>query len=111
MSKVDLSFAIPAYNLESSIEDVLYTLAEAVKSETLEYEIVVVHNGTKNKTLSKAMTFASKNGHVKVLSYTENVRKGYAVKTGFMLVTSEVVILADSDMDIDLAHVTFKPFR
>jgi dolichol-phosphate mannosyltransferase len=106
MSKVDLSFVIPAYNEEGSIEDALGTIDDAVKSKKLQYEIVVVDDGSKDKTLSKALTYASKNGHVKVVSYTKNAGKGYAVKTGFMQTTGEVVIFADSDLDIDLRIIS-----
>ena len=52
--------------------------------KNLSYEIVVVNDGSADETLAKAKTYAGKNGHVKVISYSENVGKGYAVKTGFM---------------------------
>jgi len=106
LSKLDLSFVIPAYNEEGLIEDALGTLDEAVKSKKLQYEIVVVDDGSKDKTLSKAMTYASKNGHVKVVSYTKNLGKGYAVKKGFMQAVGEVVIFVDSDLDINLKGIS-----
>jgi dolichol-phosphate mannosyltransferase len=106
LSKLDLSFVIPAYNEEGSIEDALGTLDETVKSKKLQYEIVVVDDGSKDKTLSKAMTYASKNGHVKVVSYTKNLGKGYAVKKGFMQAVGEVVIFVDSDLDINLKGIS-----
>ena len=106
LSKLDLSFVIPAYNEECSIEDALGTLDEAVKSKKLQYEIVVVDDGSEDETLLKAMTYASKNGHVKVVSYTKNAGKGYAVKAGFMRTAGEVVIFADSDLDIDLRIIS-----
>jgi glycosyltransferase involved in cell wall biosynthesis len=106
MSKVDLSFVVPAYNEEGSIEDALGTIDDAVKSKKLHYEIVVVDDGSRDRTLSKAKTYASKNGHVRVVSYTKNVGKGYAVKTGFMQTNGEVVVFADSDLDIDLRVIS-----
>jgi glycosyltransferase involved in cell wall biosynthesis len=106
LSKVDLSFVIPAYNEESSIEDALNTLDEAVKNKKLQYEIVVVDDGSKDKTLSKAITYASKNGHVKVVNYNKNMGKGYAVKAGFMQATGDIVVFADGDRDIDLSIVS-----
>ena len=66
------------------------------------YEIVVVDDGSKDRTFSRATRYANSNGHVKVLTYPRNLGKGYAVKTGFMQATGEVVVFADSDMDIDL---------
>ena len=106
MSEVDLSFVIPAYNEEDAIEDALDTIDEVVKNKKVQYEIVVVDDGSKDKTLLKAMTYANRNGHVKVVSFNKNMGKGYAVKMGFMQATGEVVIFADSDKDIDLSIVS-----
>jgi glycosyltransferase involved in cell wall biosynthesis len=106
MSQVELSFVIPAYNEEDSIETALGTLDGVVKDKRLPYEIVVVDDGSKDKTLSRAITYASTNGHVKVISYTQNEGKGYAVRTGFMQTKGDVVVFADSDMDIDLGAVS-----
>jgi glycosyltransferase involved in cell wall biosynthesis len=106
MSEVELSFVIPAYNEEDAIEDALGTLDEAVKNKKLQYEIVVVDDGSKDKTLLKAMAYASMNCHVRVVSYNKNMGKGYAVKAGFMQATGEVVVFADSDMDVDLGTVS-----
>jgi len=106
MSKVELSFVIPAYNEESFIENALGTLDEAVKNRKLPYEIVVVDDGSNDKTLLRATTYANRNGHVRVVSYNNNVGKGYAIKKGFMQTNGDVVVFADSDMDIDLCTVT-----
>jgi len=106
MSQADLSFVIPAYNEEDAIEDALDTIDEVVKNKKVQYEIVVVDDGSKDKTLLKAMTYANRNGHVKVVSFNKNMGKGYAVKMGFMQATGEVVIFADSDKDIDLSIVS-----
>ena len=106
MSKVELSFVIPAYNEESFIENALGTLDEAVKNRKLHYEIVVVDDGSNDKTLLRATTYANRNGHVRVVSYNNNVGKGYAIKKGFMQTNGDVVVFADSDMEIDLCTVT-----
>lgn len=105
MSQVELSFVIPAYNEEDSIEDALGTLDEVVRTKKLPYEIIVVNDGSKDKTLPKAITYASRNGHVKVLSHPKNMGKGHAVTTGFMQTTGDIVVFADSDMEINLGIV------
>jgi glycosyltransferase involved in cell wall biosynthesis len=106
MSQVELSFVIPAYNEEDSIATALGTLDGVVKDKRLPYEIVVVDDGSQDKTLSRAIKYASRNGHVKVISYTQNEGKGYAVRAGFMQTKGDVVVFADSDMDIDLGTVS-----
>jgi glycosyltransferase involved in cell wall biosynthesis len=66
--QVKLSLIIPAYNEEGSIEGVLGTLDQLVKSQRLPYEIVVVDDGSRDKTL-KATRYASRNGGVRVLRW------------------------------------------
>jgi glycosyltransferase involved in cell wall biosynthesis len=106
MGQIDLSFVIPAYNEEDSIEVALFTLDGVVKNKKLPYEIVVVDDGSKDKTLLKAIAYAKRNDHVRVVSYNKNLGKGHAIKTGFMQATGEVVIFTDSDRDIDLGTVS-----
>jgi glycosyltransferase involved in cell wall biosynthesis len=105
MVQVDLSFVVPAFNEEASIETALSGLDEIVKSRNLPYEIVVVDDGSSDDTLHKAQSYASRNGHVKVITYSTNLGKGYAVKKGFIEANGQIVVFVDSDMDIDLATI------
>ena len=106
MGRTDLSFVIPAYNEEDSIEAALITLDDVVKNKKLQYEIVVVDDGSRDETFSKAMAYAKRNGHVKVIRCKKNMGKGHAIQTGFMQATGEVVVFADSDMEIDLSMIS-----
>jgi glycosyltransferase involved in cell wall biosynthesis len=102
MGQVELSFVIPAYNEEVFIEDTLGTLDTVIREKTVQYEIVVVDDGSKDKTFAKALEYSRRNGHVKVIHYARNVGKGFAIKTGVMESTGDVVIFIDGDMEIDL---------
>jgi glycosyltransferase involved in cell wall biosynthesis len=106
MVQVALSFVVPAYNEEDFIEDTLSTLEAVIKNKNLPYEIVVVDDGSLDGTLAKAARYAKRNGHVKVISYAKNIGKGHAVKTGFMEATGDVVVFADSDMEINLETIS-----
>jgi glycosyltransferase involved in cell wall biosynthesis len=106
MSRVELSFVMPAYNEGDSIEGSLDTLDRVVKDAGLRYEIVVVDDGSLDSTRLKAINYASRNGHVRVVSYSKNVGKGYAVKKGFMQAEGDAVVFVDSDLEIDLEKVS-----
>jgi dolichol-phosphate mannosyltransferase len=106
MSQLDLSFVVPAYNEEDYIENTLGTIDAIVMGKKLSYEIVVVNDGSADGTLIRAKTYAGKNGHVRVISYCKNAGKGFAVKTGFMKATGNVVFFADSDMEINLSKIS-----
>jgi len=105
MSQVDLSFVVPAYNEENFIEGTLGTIDTVVMKKCFSYEIVVVDDGSADKTLINAKKYAGRNGHVRVISYSKNLGKGHAVKTGFMNAKGNVVFFTDSDMEIDLEKI------
>ncbi len=106
MGQVELSFVVPAYNEENFIENTLEALDNVVKDKLVPYEIVVVDDGSKDQTLAKAMKYAKRNGHVKVVGYVKNMGKGNAVREGFMQATGEIVVFADSDLEIDLSTIS-----
>jgi glycosyltransferase involved in cell wall biosynthesis len=106
MSEVELSFVLPAYNEEDSIEGALDVLDRAVKDTGLRYEVVVVDDGSLDSTRLKAIKYAAKNGHVRVIGYDKNLGKGNAIKEGFMRAGGDAVVFVDSDMEIDLKRVS-----
>jgi dolichol-phosphate mannosyltransferase len=106
MNQVELSFVVPAYNEEDYIEDMLGTIDAVIADKKLPYEILVVNDGSRDETLTNARRYAGRNGHVRVVTYRKNVGKGYAVKTGFMKTNGNIVIFADSDMEIDLTVIS-----
>jgi glycosyltransferase involved in cell wall biosynthesis len=106
MGQVELSFVIPAYNEEVFIEDTLGTLDLAIKEKMFQYEIVVVDDGSKDNTFLKAVEYSKRNSHVKVIRYARNTGKGFAIKTGVMESTGDVVIFIDGDMEIDLNTIS-----
>ena len=106
MDQVEFSVVVPAFNEGNSIEAALIDLDDEFKCGNRSYEIVVVDDGSLDNTLVKALLYARKNDHVKVLSYSENNGKGCAVKTGFMKCNGEFVFFADSDQEIDMCVIS-----
>jgi glycosyltransferase involved in cell wall biosynthesis len=106
MTQLELSFVVPAYNEEDIIEDMLGSIDDIIANKNIPYEILVVDDGSRDSTLARAKRYAGKNGHVRIVSYSKNVGKGHAVKTGFMKASGNVVVFADSDMEIDLEVIS-----
>jgi glycosyltransferase involved in cell wall biosynthesis len=102
MGQVELSVVVPAFNEGRSIESALANLDDVFKREEWSYEIVVIDDGSSDNTLMKALLYARKNIHVRVLSSQDNNGKGYALKTGFMKSIGDLVIFADSDLEIEV---------
>jgi len=104
---LQLSLVMPAYNEERTIEEVVSRVDNVVKEMGLRYELIVVDDGSIDKTRIKVRNYARNNGHVKVVGYNKNVGKGYALMTGFLHAIGDKVVFVDSDADInprDIAH-------
>jgi len=102
MEKV--SIIIPAYNEEKRIEETLNEnlkfFKELKKKKILDFEIIVVVNGSKDRTVDIVKRISQKN---KELKYMDLVRgaKGYAVIEGFkeaLKGDSDLIGFKDADM-------------
>lgn len=97
----ELSLVLPTYNEKDAIVEVLERVDRVVRQACLTYELIVVDDGSVDDTRRKVIAYANDNGHVKVMGYGKNVGKGHAIKTGFTHAKGDVVVLMDSDLDID----------
>lgn len=106
MGQVELSFVMPAHNEGDSIVGALSSLDHALRTSQLRYEVVVVDDGSVDRTRVNAIKYANQNGHVRVIGYKSNVGKGYAVRNGFMSATGDAVVFVDSDLEIGLEQIS-----
>ncbi|MEM3833352.1 MAG: glycosyltransferase family 2 protein [Thermoprotei archaeon] len=96
-----LSVILPAYNEGDTIQEAIGKIDRILKNVKLDYELIVVDDGSLDDTRMKAVNYANNNAHVRVIGYGRNMGKGYAMKTGFEHAKGDSVIFLDSDLDID----------
>jgi glycosyltransferase involved in cell wall biosynthesis len=94
-----VSIIIPAYQLEKCIDLTVRRVSTLLDKMGLDYEIIVVDDGSSDNTWMKAMN-ACNNGRVKVLRYSVNRGKGYALLYGFKHSHGDHVVFFDGDLDI-----------
>nr|MDO8046132.1 glycosyltransferase family 2 protein [Candidatus Baldrarchaeota archaeon] len=87
-----ISVVIPAYNEEKTIGEVLSKTISVMESLGRPYEIIVVDDGSTDRTLEVASTYK-----VTVLSNGRNKGKGYALRKGFQHARGDVIVTIDSD--------------
>ena len=87
-----VSVIIPCYNEEGNVEECVKRVPEFPWS----YEILVVDDGSKDRTSEIAKGIKRKN--LRVIRYEKNRGKGYAVRTGIEKAEGEIVIIQDADM-------------
>ncbi len=96
-----ISFVIPAFNEDNGIAGVVEGLRGAMRRQGREYEILLVDDGSTDFTFHKAKKLERlHNGEVRVLSYSENRGKGFALRYGFEHSRGELVFFMDADGDL-----------
>lgn len=95
-----LSIVIPAYNEEKRIANTIMETCKTMDSFYISYEIIIVNDGSKDRTFEEASRIEQTRNNVKVVHYTQNGGKGNAIKFGCKFVTGDIVTFLDADLDL-----------
>ncbi len=94
---------VPAYNESKNIENTLKVLGNFLADQGLEYEIVVVDDGSRDQTGILARKLGLE--HVKVVRYQTNMGKGYAMRTAFFQSSGDIIAFFDAGLDFQPDHI------
>lgn len=95
-----LSIVIPAYNEEKTVGIVLDKLKE-LKIPGFEKEIIVVDDGSKDKTAKIVTEKEKKIRGLRLIVHDKNKGKGAAVATGLRSATGDILMIQDADLEYD----------
>ena len=90
------SVIIPCYNEQDNIEDAIRRIPLMGK----ETEIIVVNDGGTDNTVQKVKELQDKYPNLKLVDYTPNHGKGYAVRYGMARSKGDIIAFMDSGMDL-----------
>ena len=93
-----ISLVVPCYN-EQEVINLFYAEIQKVKKdfENVEFEIIFVNDGSKDKTL-ELMRELSKNDDVRYVSFSRNFGKEAAMYAGLEASTGDYVAIMDADL-------------
>jgi len=92
------SIVIPAYNEEARLGDTLEKVLSYVHAQAWSAEIVVVNDGSLDKTAEIIRAFGAKDPIVRLVENPGNCGKGYSVRNGILNTRGEVIIFSDADL-------------
>lgn len=93
-----LSVVVPAYNEETRLPRSLARLREYYDAQDYPYDVTIVSDGSKDGTAKLVSEFAAANPQFRLIDYSPNHGKGYAVRTGMLAAKGDLILFCDADL-------------
>ncbi len=97
-SRVWLSVVVPCYNEEDNVDGLLAALGSALGALTSDYEVVLVDDGSKDRTLPLLRAAAQRDPRVRYVALSRNFGKEAAMLAGLRRARGEAVAVVDADL-------------
>jgi len=100
-----LSVIIPAYNEEKRLPHSLRKKDEYLRKQLYDYEIIVVNDGSKDKTAQVVQALIPEIKGLRLIDNEINIGKGGGVKKGVLDAKGDYIIYTDADNATSMDHI------
>ena len=100
-----LSIFFPAYNDSGTIASLVITALRTARELTPDHEVIVVNDGSADKTAEILDEFARTYPQVRVVHHETNRGYGGALRSGFASATRDLIFYTDGDAQYDPAEM------
>jgi glycosyltransferase involved in cell wall biosynthesis len=100
-----LSASFPAHNEEDNVEPMIADLLGALPEFAERFEVIVVDDGSRDRTFERASAVAARDPRVRVVRHEINRGYGAAVWTGLTSGTLEYAFFTDGDRQFDVHQI------
>ena len=104
MTPIFLSIVIPAHNEEKRLPRTLEQVFAFLEKQDFSAEVVVVENGSADRTFEIARSFAEKHPQMRVLQNNER-GKGLAVRRGMLEARGQYRFICDADLSMPIEEI------
>ncbi|MEO6837815.1 MAG: glycosyltransferase family 2 protein [Ginsengibacter sp.] len=102
-----ISIILPCYNeeaiLKENMDTIIYYLES--KKEKYKWEIVLVDDGSKDKTGAIADDFENHFSNIRAIHHPTNLNLGNALKTGFENAKGDIIVVLDIDLSYSVEYI------
>ena len=95
---MDISIVVPLFNEDESLPHLAEWIDKVMAAHGFSYEVVMVDDGSKDKSWSVIEDLHAKNPAYKGIKFRRNYGKSAALNVGFAAVEGDVVITMDADL-------------
>lgn len=92
------SVVVPLYNEELVLDETYNRLTTVLEKIDGEYEIILVNDGSRDKTEEMAKAIAGKDKRVKFISFSRNFGHQNAITAGMDHASGEAIVVIDADL-------------
>lgn len=103
--KDKISLIIPTFNEKENIGNTLISLSEFLEKNKINYEIIVVDDGSLDGTIEFVKKISSKNKKIKLIVRTQNPGFGFSLIDGSKNASGEIVIWIMGDLSDDFNNI------
>jgi len=96
--RLDLSIVIPAYNEDQRLPRTLDSIFEYLRSKPFRSEIIVVDDGSTDRTAAVVTAAREKFPELRMVSNPGNRGKGFSVRHGMLEARGEIALFTDADL-------------
>lgn len=100
-----LSIVIPTYNEANRIGKSLNRILEYLDYQNYHSELIIVDDGSSDETEAIIQSLSKNDDRLKIIQYTPNRGKGYAVKTGMLAAKGKFVLFSDADLSTPIEEI------
>ncbi len=97
-----ISVFFPCYNEQDNITRVVEQALTVLEKLDVDFEVIIVDDGSSDGTGQIADSCAARNGRVKAVHHRANLGYGAALQSGFKAATKELVFYTDGDGQFDI---------
>lgn len=101
-----LSVVVPAFNEEKRLPGSLEKMIAFLKEQPYSSELIVITDGSKDRTADVARGFSTKFPALKVMEFKENHGKGWGVKEGLLAAAGKYRLFLDADYAVPIDFTT-----
>lgn len=105
MSAPFLSVIIPAHNEEHRLPGTLEQVIAFLEQQSFTYEVIVVENGSDDRTLEIARSYQEYHKNLRILREAKR-GKGLAVRRGMLDAHGEYLFMCDADLSMPVVEIS-----